>query len=158
MIVARGTAAVSADKGDRVFFALRGLPVLLELGLFVFCLIDAIQTPADEHRNLAKGLWILLIILVPIVGGIAWLVAGRPQRATARPGTSGFPEDERERRAPLAPDDDPAFLARLRQVDREHEQTLGQWEADLRRREEELRRREVRPPDEPPAWGTPPGG
>ncbi len=127
-----------------MFFVTRGLPVLLELGLFVFCLIDAIQTPAEDHRNLAKGLWILLIILLPIVGGIAWLVAGRPQKAGARPRTPGFPEYERERRAPLAPDDDPAFLARLRQVDREHEETLDRWEADLRRREEALRRRLAR--------------
>lgn len=125
-----------------MFFALRGLPVLLELGLFVFCLIDAIQTPAEDHRNLAKGLWILLIILIPIVGGIAWLVAGRPQRVAGGPRATGFPEYERARWAPLAPDDDPAFLARLRQVDHEHEQTLNRWEADLRRREEELRRRD----------------
>jgi hypothetical protein len=30
-----------------VFLALRGLPVLLEIGLLVFCLIEAIQTPSD---------------------------------------------------------------------------------------------------------------
>jgi hypothetical protein len=36
----------------------------------------------------------------------------------------------------MAPDDDPEFLASL---DRS---ALNQWEADLRRREEELRRRE----------------
>jgi hypothetical protein len=139
-----------------MFFALRGLPVLLEIGLFVFCLIDAIQTPAQEHRNLAKGLWIVLIVLVPLVGGIAWLVAGRPQRVSAEHRTLD-PEYERGRPAPLAPDDDPAFLAGLRPVDREHEQALGRWEADLRRREEELRRRTAEPPAEPPPWGTPPG-
>ena len=68
-----------------MFFLLRGLPVLIELGLLVYCLIDAIQTPSQDHRNLAKPLWILLIILVPIVGGIAWLVAGRPPRQAAGP-------------------------------------------------------------------------
>jgi hypothetical protein len=125
--------------------------VLIEIGLLVYCLIDAIQTPAEDHRNLAKPLWILLIILVPIVGAIAWLVAGRPPRHAGTPRTPGFPEYERTRQAPLAPDDDPAFLARLRQVDDEHEQTLNRWEADLRRREEELRRRDAQRGDEAPA-------
>jgi len=32
-----------------------GLLALLEIGLMVFCLIDAIQAPADEIRGLAKG-------------------------------------------------------------------------------------------------------
>lgn len=130
-----------------MFLVTRGLPVLLEVGLLVFCLIEAIQTPADEIRGLGKGYWILLIIVFPIVGGIAWLVAGRPvRRAPAsgwRPG-SGFPEYERSRRsAPLGPDDDPEFLREIRKVDQEQEETLKKWEADLKRREAEQRRRET---------------
>jgi Phospholipase_D-nuclease N-terminal len=128
-----------------MFFALRGLPVLIELGLLIYCLIDAIQTPAHEVRNLPKAAWVVLIVLVPLVGGIAWLVAGRPVGGRARhvpwPSgpTAGLPEYERPRRGPVAPDDDPAFLAQLRKVDDEHEQTLRRWEEDLRRRERELR-------------------
>jgi hypothetical protein len=133
----------------RMVILLRGLPVLIELGLLVYCLIDAIQTPGEDTRNLPKGLWILIIVLLPIVGGIAWLVAGRPLRPTGPARTPGFPEYERVR--PLAPDDDPQFLASLRKVDAEHEETLGQWEADLRRREEELRRRERERGDQPDA-------
>ena len=56
----------------------RGLPVLIEICLFVYCLIDAIQTPSDEMRNLPKVTWVILIILVPFIGSIAWLVAGKP--------------------------------------------------------------------------------
>ncbi len=133
----------------RMVILLRGLPVLIELGLLVYCLIDAIQTPGEDTRNLPKGFWILIIVLLPIVGGIAWLVAGRPLRPAGPARTTGFPEYERVR--PLAPDDDPQFLASLRKVDAEHEETLGQWEADLRRREEELRRRERERGDEPDA-------
>jgi hypothetical protein len=133
----------------RSVLLLRGLPVLIELGLLVYCLIDAIQTPGEDTRNLPKGLWILIIIVLPIVGGIAWLVAGRPLRPVGPPRTTGYPEYERVR--PLAPDDDPQFLASLRKVAAEHEDTLGQWEADLRRREEELRRRERERGDEPDA-------
>lgn len=104
----------------------RGLPVLLEIGLLVYCLIDCIQTPSGATRHLEKPWWLLIIVVLPVVGGIAWLVAGRPDRRPRHQvpwpsRTAGFPEWERPRRA-LGPDDDPEFLAGLR--------------------EEELRRRE----------------
>ncbi|MFB9376320.1 PLD nuclease N-terminal domain-containing protein [Kineococcus gynurae] len=79
---------------------IRILPALLELALLVFCLIDCIQTDKDRVRNLPKVAWIVLIILLPLVGGIAWLVAGRPQRVERRSGVwyadqAGFAESSR---------------------------------------------------------------
>lgn len=129
-----------------MFLATRGLPVLIEVGLLIYCLIEAIQTPSDEIRGLGKGWWILLIIFVPLIGGIAWLVAGRPVRNRGnqqwRMG-GGFPEDQRNRRRPpMGPDDDPEFLGEIRKVNDEQEETLKKWEADLKRREDEQRRRE----------------
>lgn len=138
---------------------IRFMPVAVELFLLVFCLIDCIQTPEHEVRNLGKVWWVLLILFFPLVGGIAWLVAGRPQRnAPRRPvpwpstQTAGFPEYERPRRA-LAPDDDPEFLAQMRRSSSEQEELLRRWEDDLRRRESQLKK------DVPPAQddeGRPP--
>jgi phospholipase D-like protein len=128
-----------------MFLVLRGLPALIEIGLLIFCLIEVIQTPSDEVRGLGKGWWVLLIIFFPIVGGIAWLVAGRPQRRRDPNGWhmgSGFPEYERTRRAPRGPDDDPDFLSEMGQINNEQEETLRKWEADLARREAEQRRKE----------------
>ena len=79
------------DHGDPV------LPFVMVLALIIFCLIDVIQTPEDGVRNLPKWGWIVLIIIVPLIGSVAWLVAGRPQRprtAGWRYG-AGFPEAER---------------------------------------------------------------
>jgi len=120
----------------------RYLPFLIETGLLVYCLIDCVQADADRVRNLAKGWWIVLIVLLPLVGGIAWLVAGRPEQPRRRDvpwpatRTAGFPEYERPRR--LAPDDDPEFLAGVRASDDKHEQMLRDWEAQLRERERRL--------------------
>ena len=61
---------------------IRYLPYLIEIALLVYCLIDCIQT--DVPRNLSKTTWVFVIILLPVVGGIAWLVAGRPERRQAR--------------------------------------------------------------------------
>jgi hypothetical protein len=127
---------------------LRGLPVLIELGLLIYCLIDCIQTPEIDIRNLNKGLWLLLIIFLPVIGGVAWLVAGRPQQPHRRvpwpsTATAGFPEYER----PRGPDDDAQFLTEMKKVDEEQRQTLEQWEADLRRREQRLRQDGPEDPD-----------
>lgn len=134
---------------------LRVLPFIIEIGLLVYCLVDCIQTDSLLVRNLPKGAWILLIVVLPLVGGIAWLVAGRPERAARASSapwpstaTAGFPEYERPR--PLGPDDDPDFLAADRASDRRHEQMLRDWEAQLRAREQAL------PSDPPPADGEGP--
>lgn len=123
---------------------IRYLPVLIHLALFVYCLVDCIQSDADRVRNLPKGAWVVLIVLLPLVGSVAWLVAGRPLGGSAprsvpwpSTATAGFPEYERPR--PLAPDDDPEFLAGMRASDDRHEQMLRDWEADLRERERRAR-------------------
>jgi hypothetical protein len=138
---------------------LRALPVIVEVALLVFCLIDCIQSDEGRIRNLPKTVWILLIIFLPIAGGIAWLAVGRPLGAPARnvpwpsTKTAGFPEYERPRRA-VAPDDDPEFLAGLARSNTEHEKLLRDWEEQLRDRERRLREREAGSDDEqPPAPG-----
>jgi len=123
---------------------IRLLPYFVEIALLVFCLVDCIQSPPHLVRNLEKGWWIVLIILLPLIGGIAWLVAGRPVRTSAggqwRIG-SGFPADERPRTAYKRNEDDPAFMAEMARIDREHEQALKAWEAKLAAQEAELRRK-----------------
>jgi Phospholipase_D-nuclease N-terminal len=125
---------------------LRLLPLLLELGLTIFCVIDCVQTEDDAVRHLPKWGWLVLILLFPIVGAIVWLVAGRPGRGAVRPAHgTGYADGGRAPRV-VAPDDDPDFLRELGKVNDEHERTLKRWEADLARREEELRRRTEEPP------------
>jgi hypothetical protein len=127
---------------------LYGLFFLLDLALMVVALIDCLSTDEYAVRNLPKVFWVLLILLFSPVGPIVWFVAGRPQTAGPggagawRPG-AGFPEHERPmaRSRTLAPDDDPEFLRQVSRRHREDEEMFAKWEADLRRREEELRRK-----------------
>jgi hypothetical protein len=132
---------------------LRFLPFVVELALLVFCVIDLIQTPDDEIRNLPKWGWLILIILLPLVGSIAWLVAGRPVRARAPRSSwstgAGFPEYERPQ--PSTADIDTRLQADLDAADRQHEEALRKWQASLEERERRLTERE--PPEGPDAKG-----
>ena len=97
-----------------------GFVLVVELSMVIYCSLNVITTPEAEVRNLPKLLWLVLVLFFPIVGGIAWLVAGRP----LRPGSSGLPykgntgippEYDRPGRARAGnPDDDAAFLESLR--------------------------------------------
>jgi len=125
---------------------IRLLPFAVEGVILVFCLLDVILTEDFRVRNLPKWSWVVLIILVPIAGGIAWLIGGRPLNETRRTvpwpsRTAGYPEYERPAKLrPRAPDDDPEFLAKLKADNSDHERMLRAWEEDLRRREERLRK------------------
>ncbi|GID95295.1 PLD nuclease N-terminal domain-containing protein [Amorphoplanes digitatis] len=127
---------------------LYSLFVLIDLALLVIALIDCLSAEEFQIRALPRIAWVFIILLFSPIGPIAWFVAGRPARAvqlsngtTWRPG-SGFPEDQRPRKGPVAPDDDPEFLKRLAGSLREDESMMKRWEADLRRPEQELRKRE----------------
>jgi hypothetical protein len=94
---------------------------LLILALWVFCIIDVITTDESLCRNLPKTLWLVIVLILPDVGSIIWLVAGRPRVARIAGGlpqqgnTGRYPEYDRPGRAVAAnPDDDEAFLRGLR--------------------------------------------
>ncbi len=96
---------------------LRYLPVLLSLALTVYCVVDALQTDGSRVRNLPKTAWVLIILIAPLVGPIAWLVAGRPEKQTGASAERRrrWEDDQRGRdaRRPRGPDDDPDFLKGL---------------------------------------------
>jgi Phospholipase_D-nuclease N-terminal len=92
---------------------------LITLVLWVFCLIDVIVTEEWRVRNLPKLVWLLIVILIPDIGSIAWLIAGHPWESRTRqtPTRIGadFPEYDRPGRHPAAnPEDDEAFLRQVR--------------------------------------------
>ncbi|MEU9042266.1 MULTISPECIES: PLD nuclease N-terminal domain-containing protein [unclassified Kitasatospora] len=126
------------------------LTIVLPLALWVWAFVDCLTTPEDEVRHLPKVVWVLIVLLFPPLGPIAWLIAGKQRflRAATADGYPGYPAAGGPGRPaarggrPLAPDDDPEFLASLKKSDKDHESMLKEWEADLRRRERELRDRD----------------
>lgn len=139
---------------------IRFLLPLVQIGLLVYCLVDCIQSDSDRVRNLPKVVWVILIVLLPVIGGIAWLVAGRPERTpTSRAPwpatrTSGFPEYERPGGPPRGPDDDPDFLRRLRPPRDQHDDH-GDDEDRGDAGEDDGAAGPAGPPDGPPGGAAP---
>lgn len=88
----------------------------------------------DRIRGLPRFAWVLLILVAPLLGSIAYFVAGRPVPTGRNTGWSLTGGGAAKPTRPRAPDDDPEFLRSLGQPRTE--------EADLRRWEEELRRKD----------------
>jgi hypothetical protein len=70
----------------------------------VFVTVFAASAKKNEVRNLPKWAWIVICLFVPIVGGLLYLVLGRP---------IGGPKNRFGRTKIVAPDDDPTFLRDL---------------------------------------------
>ena len=114
-----------------------GVLGLVFLGLWIFCIIDAITTPPEQCRNLPKIAWIFIVILLVDIGSIVWLVAGRDWSGRTRdPRLAGstHPSARGSRAEPTNPDDDEEFQRLLRQ-----------------RVEQQRKRASDGQPDEPPA-------
>jgi hypothetical protein len=80
------------------------LVALIALGVWLYALFEVLTTDEGDIRSLSKFTWILLVLLTFWVGGILWLLFGRP-RGGIVPARRSHP--------PRGPDDDPEFLQNL---------------------------------------------
>ena len=79
-------------------FQILGVVALVIFTIFVT--VFAASADARAMRVLPKWVWVLACFFVPFFGGMAYLLVGRPIITPKRP---------------LAPDDDPEFLRKLRE-------------------------------------------
>lgn len=109
--------------------------IIVSVGVMIYALIEAISTPSDRTRIMPKGIWIVVIILIPLIGGVLWLLFGN-ENAYLASTVQGFKKASGPAR-PTTPDDDEEFLRSL-DIQRAQQRRAE----ELRKREEELRRRE----------------
>ncbi len=113
---------------------MRNLLAVVIVGLVVYTIFDVLRSEPDERFGISRALWIVLIVVVPVLGSIAWLVARQQARARGAGGGSGSggsrrpgpsPRGPRRPSGPVAPDDDPEFLWRLAQQQRRAQRERG---------------------------------
>ena len=84
------------------------LSFLLLVALTAIAMISCLSAQAGTVRGLPRGLWVVLILFVPLIGPVLYFAFGRPQRGGGS--HAGLPPAPSR---PIAPDDDPDFLYRL---------------------------------------------
>ncbi|MCA2207586.1 MULTISPECIES: PLD nuclease N-terminal domain-containing protein [Nocardia] len=88
----------------------------LTLALWVYCLVDIVTSPDDGIRHLPKMGWLIVVVLLPTIGALLWLFAGRPIGPSRPASNTRFSEYDRPgRHIATNPDDDEAFLRGLRE-------------------------------------------
>lgn len=93
----------------------RVLPIVLAVAVWIYGIIHCALTKSEYMPGrVPKWGWLALNILVPVLGAGVWFVALYMARNA---------ENQEKSSAPLAPDDDPEFLAHL-----ERENRFRQWE------------------------------
>ena len=107
--------------------------MVVAFALAVFCLVDVIGTA--QPRNLPKWAWIVMILLFPLLGSMAYLLAGRPKPVP--PATSAFAEYDRPGRMSASdPAKDEEFLRQVR-ARAEEQRARARYEAEEKRRREQ---------------------
>ncbi|MEV4123907.1 PLD nuclease N-terminal domain-containing protein [Nocardia sp. NPDC049707] len=113
---------------------------LLTLALWVYCLVDIVTCPDAGIRHLPKMAWLIVVILVPTVGALLWLFAGRPLHEGAPRSRARYAEYDRPGRyVPQNPDDDEAFLRGLRER-AESQRREARRQEEERQRDQDCRR------------------
>jgi hypothetical protein len=124
--------------------AIAGIVGIGFLILWFYCLYDVITTDEAIVRHLPKVVWFLVVLLLADIGSILWLALGRPEVWTRQVHDPQRYGTSRLRTSPSAPLDVESLDHLSPIVRHREEQTrLHMWEAQLQRREEELRRREL---------------
>lgn len=77
------------------------LLVLAAIGVTIYSGVECLRTDDSEIRGLPKPLWLLVILAVPLIGGVLWILVGRTPPPSAR------------RLRTMGPDDDIDFLSSL---------------------------------------------
>lgn len=100
----------------------RVLVGLVVVGLLVYSLADLSGSEEEDRGGLPRWLWVVIIVLLPVFGPVAWIVTKQSRRRGGAGGRGARPgRGPRRPSGPLAPDDDPDFLWRLEQEKRRQE-------------------------------------
>jgi ABC-type amino acid transport system permease subunit len=77
----------------------RAIPILILVACTIYTAVHIVQANSERIRVLPKSMWLVVTLLVPGLGVLAYWLFGRALHLPAPP--------------PIAPDDDPDFLRGL---------------------------------------------
>ena len=106
---------------------------VLLLLFWIWALLDCIATDSAMCRNLPKPMWIFIVLILPDIGALAWVLLGRPEKASWRPGSTDYAAPRR----PVGLEDSPRYSDAPTISDRRSEELnreLERWEREQKER------------------------
>src|SRR5689334_503377 len=106
-----------------------GLVAVVVLLFWFWALLDCIAIDAAMCRNLPKMVCTLTVLFLPLVGSLAWILLGRPEKASWRPGSTDYSAPRR----PIGPEDAPRYSVTPQVTDRrsaELDAELDRWQRE----------------------------
>lgn len=103
-----------------VRFAIIG--IVIAVAFTLYALVDSAMTEPNRARGVSKPVWVVIVVLLPVLGGILWFTIGKGQT----------PPPPRK-----APDDDPRFTG-TKLSSRELDSKMEDLEARLRELDSEV--------------------
>lgn len=116
--------------------------IVVGVAFTLYALVDAAMSDGSRARGVSKPIWVVLIVVLPVIGGVLWFLIGKARGHA--PSSS-------------APDDDPRFTGRSGSQ-REVDARLKDLEAQLKALDDEVYPGEVAPGDAAPGDGPRPTG
>lgn len=125
----------------------RVIPIVIAVALTIYTFIDVLRTSGNSMPGrISKPWWAILVLILPVIGPLLWIYFKnqaffRADNTITGDSFKGRFGGRKKQTGPVAPDDDPEFLARL--------------EAQNRRRAYEEKRREELGEESAPSAPTP---
>jgi hypothetical protein len=118
-----------------MLFEAEGILGFVVFALWIWAIVDCITSDKERVRNLPKGIWLVIVILLFDLGAILWVLLGRPNQKRWHPGagpsTIAMPRSAPRSTRGVAPRPAPRGEVsdrRSAELDRQ----LEQWEAERR--------------------------
>ncbi|CAD5990740.1 PLDc N-terminal domain-containing protein [Agreia sp. COWG] len=105
---------------------------IVAVTFMIYSIVDAAFRPARLIRALPKWAWLLIIIVIPLIGGVLWFVIGRGRERQAAVYRTVGPDDDPDflgKLGPMSPRD-PAQDARTEEQIRDLEKRLAEQSGD----------------------------
>lgn len=76
---------------------IRVIAIIVLLGVYIASIVDVVRTPSLHVRRLPTFVWLLIVLLLPVLGGAIWWVFG----------------SARQPKRVQSPDDDPRAMKQI---------------------------------------------
>jgi hypothetical protein len=86
----------------------KALIIVIAIVLLVYAFFDLLAIERAQVRVLPKTAWLVIVVVVPFIGPLAWILFGTARIRIPLPNPP-----RKDKRDPRGPDDDPDFLRGL---------------------------------------------